>query len=304
LRAGGHETLFASLRAPALTTSDNFPARADALGDLDFILASPERLPEALRAEAEALRATLEAADAALFASLRARLRAGLRGADLLAVLDALAPPTVRLRADAAGYDALDLLLDGVLLDGEPPAPSSPLTPDMVGLQQTPARVILELAAQLSLRLPESRVACSRFYDIGSGLGRVALMATLLTGCAAHGLDFEAGFVDYARARAADLGVERVTFTTGDARLFDLGPDAPGWGRVDRGDRAEDIYFLYTPFRGALLADVLDRLRLCAPRARLFTYGPCSAEVAAHPGYRRVPSGDFSPDRLEEFFVR
>lgn len=314
----GHNERFASRHSwnhPALARPENFLARTAAQGDLDFFIASNEGIAKEVVAEAERVRTQLEAADKALFESLRARMRAGLRGELLLAELNARVPYAARLSTDAPGYDALDVLLDGVLLPGEPAVPTAVLTPDMVGLQQAPARVILELTERLTERWStrshthafQHGKARGRFYDIGSGLGRVPLLVHLLTGCAVHGVDLEPAFVDFARARAADLQLESATFTTDDARSFDLGSKAGIAGYIDDGENtggADTAYFLYTPFRGPLLAHVLTRIQSQTPHARLFTYGPCSAEVAAHTGYRRVMAGDISPDRLEEFSAR
>lgn len=267
---------------PVLRRPGSFLARAEVLDRLDFLPASA--LSPETSARAGVLRAALDAADAALFHALRARLRAGLRGAALRDALETLVPPRARLALDAPGYDAFDVLLDGILLPGEAPAPSLPLMPDMVGLQQAPARVIVALAEEVG------RASTTVFHDIGSGWGRVALLVGLLTGHPARGIERDPALCDHAAARAQNLGVPNVTFLTSDARDADLGGGP------------HDVYFLYTPFRGALLNEVLDRLHAQSARgARVFTYGPCSIECSRHAGFRRMRNGPITPDRLEVF---
>lgn len=275
----------AAWRDPALRRPESFLARAEVLDRLDFLAASP--LAPAVAAEVDDLRTALEAAGAALFGTLRARVRAGLRGPALREILDSLVSSSARLPPDAPGYDALDVLADDLLFPGfsdDAPAPSLALTPDMVGLQQAPARVILALADEVE------RTSASAFHDIGAGWGRVALLLGLLTGIPARGIERDPALCGYARACAEDLRATNVSFIACDARAADYhgGPD--------------DVYFLYTPLRGGLLQETLDRLRAqAAPGARVFTYGPCSFEAARHAGLQRVNDGAITPDRLEVF---
>jgi SAM-dependent methyltransferase len=89
------------------------------------------------------------------------------------------------------------------------------------------------------------------FVDLGSGLGKVVVLAALLTGAIARGIELQPSLVDRARASAARLGVD-VCFTVGDVRDAYLNDGT--------------VFFLYAPFTGPVLSDVLDRLRDVAER--------------------------------------
>lgn len=89
------------------------------------------------------------------------------------------------------------------------------------------------------------------FVDIGSGLGKAVLLARLLTGATARGVEIQPSLIERARRAAARLGVE-VSFTCGEAQHADL----------DDGT----VFFLYAPFTGPVLAEVMARLELVARR--------------------------------------
>jgi hypothetical protein len=139
---------------------------------------------------------------------------------------------------DPVGYDDLDMFINGLFGMDTEPQETRPLKAGMIGYQATPARFILDLIERLPLGPDDV------FFDLGSGLGRVALLVGLLTPARVRG-------IEYVDAREADV--------------------ADG-----------TVFFMYTPFRGALLQEVLDRLKDKAHRRpmTLVTYGPCTAEVA------------------------
>jgi hypothetical protein len=87
--------------------------------------------------------------------------------------------------------------------------------------------------------------------DLGSGLGRVVMLAHLLSGARTHGIEIQAALVDRARAGCATLGLSAVSFAHGDAA-----------------DAALDgsVFFLYAPFGGDALARVVRRLEGVAQR--------------------------------------
>jgi hypothetical protein len=87
--------------------------------------------------------------------------------------------------------------------------------------------------------------------DLGAGLGKVVLLARLLTGATARGIEIQPDLVRRARAAAARLGLD-VGFTQGDVR------DAP----LDDGT----VFFLYAPFTGPVLVEVAERLLAVARR--------------------------------------
>ncbi len=103
------------------------------------------------------------------------------------------------------------------------------------------------VAAVRALPLGEDDV----LVDLGSGLGRVAILANLMTGARAHGIEIQRHLVDSARCRAARLGLDRVTFEQADAREAALDGS---------------VFFLYAPFNGDMLAAVLGRLEALARR--------------------------------------
>lgn len=87
--------------------------------------------------------------------------------------------------------------------------------------------------------------------DLGSGLGRVAVLVHLLSGARTRGIEIQAPLVDRARARCAALGLTAVSFVHGDAAGCELDGS---------------IFFLYAPFNGDLLARVVRRLQDVARR--------------------------------------
>lgn len=87
--------------------------------------------------------------------------------------------------------------------------------------------------------------------DLGAGLGKVVLLTRLLTGATARGIEIQPALVRRAREAATRCRAE-VCFLEGDVRAADL----------------EDgtVFFLYVPFTGPVLAEVLGRLRAVASR--------------------------------------
>ena len=99
-------------------------------------------------------------------------------------------------------------------------------------------------------------------------MGHVTTLVHLLSGATARGVEFEPAFCEYARACAAALNLTQVEFINADAR---------------RADYAEGTsFYMYTPFEGSMLAEVLERLRERSRSTpiRLATYGSCTAIVA------------------------
>jgi hypothetical protein len=262
---------------------------ADILGPIAALEGRGAHVPAlpALRRRARALRARLVRVDAALFARLREAIRrGGLRGETLRWELLRLAPPPDG-GPDDGGYDALDALISGVLLDESPPAAVRPelrgWDPEMVPYQPTPARIVLDLATRLRSGAGEV------FYDLGSGLGQVCVLVHLLAGVSAVGVEIDPALCVYGRRMARRLGLSGVTFVVGDARDVDL--------------TSGTLFFLYTPFTGELLEAVLDRLCRVAARQpiRLGSYGPCTAVVARQAWLLPEGPAHDDPDRLAVF---
>ncbi len=177
-------------------------------------------------------------------------------------------------RRDAVGYDDLDVLINGLFGIDTEPEETRPLKPGMIGYQATPARFILELVERHPLGPDDV------FYDLGSGVGRVALLVGLLTPAQVRGIEYDPGHCAYARQCAQRLPVPRVRFINADAREADLSDGT--------------VFFMYTPFRGDLLQAVLKRLKCDAQRRpiTIATYGPCTLDVAQLDWLERSGSGE------------
>jgi hypothetical protein len=95
------------------------------------------------------------------------------------------------------------------------------------------------------------------------------LLVHLLTGARVFGIEREPAYVGYARDLAAAFGLPEVRYQNSDARAADYSEAT--------------ALFLYTPFRGPMLETVLERIRgQCTTGARMFSYGPATAEIAGH----------------------
>jgi len=227
-----------------------------------------------LRARAAALSARFEAATALLVAYLGGALRAGrIRGASLRALLDRYT--TYRPATPGflhLNYEPVDVLIGGAFGLDRPVEETVPRTRDMVHLEFSPTSIVLEMVDRLDLGPNDL------FVDLGAGLGQVAMLVHLLTGVRACGIDIEPNYVAAATRSARQFGLRAVRFAVSDARQADY--------------TAATACYLFTPFHGQILRDVLARLRDQAPlqRLRICTYGPCTLEVARS-GWLRSADG-------------
>lgn len=120
-------------------------------------------------------------------------------------------------------------------------APSdAPPGEDLIGYHASGVAPIVRALAAVPIRREDVLV------DLGSGLGKVVLLAALLTGARARGVELQPPLVEAARTAASRLGIE-VSFSLGDART----------AAVEDGT----VFFLYVPFVGPVLDAVLARLR-------------------------------------------
>ncbi|MFO0576279.1 MAG: class I SAM-dependent methyltransferase [Polyangia bacterium] len=106
------------------------------------------------------------------------------------------------------------------------------------------------------------------FVDIGAGLGRSAVFTHLLTGASALGIEIQASLVRAARELAQRLNTPRVAVLEGDA--------------AQRTDSlaSGSVFFLYCPFSGARLEQVLDGLEAVA---RVRPIRVCCVDLALPP---------------------
>ena len=206
------------------------------------------------------------------FKKLRATIRKeGLTGASLKAMVkEYVGFEADNDHHDGPCYDNLDIFINGLFYSKAIPQQTKDLEPEMVYYQKTPARVVFDLVESSHLTTADV------FVDIGSGLGQVAFLVHLLAGITARGIEFEPAFCDYARACAAELHLSHVTFINRDARQTDYSEGT--------------VFFMFTPFRGAMLREVLALLRRESLRRRIkiITYGPCTAEVAGQTWLERL----------------
>ena len=224
----------------------------------------------AMAGEAAQLEQRLIEVNQQFLGGIRTRIRKGeYRGARLRAQLDRHTDYRSGELREHVGYDDLDALVNG-LLSGPVPVPSRDLEAGMVPYEATPARLVLELVDRLSLTPDDV------FYDLGAGLGHVALLVHLLTRVQAVGIEIEPAFCEAARRTVRDLGVCGVQFIAVDAREADYSTGT--------------IFYLFTPFTGVILSDVLERLREEGRQRALTlcTYGACTQRLAEQSWLRWV----------------
>lgn len=247
----------------------NLQARLDVLDRIEMLLlrdmaadamaADASCTTEAeLRCRAVAIQARLASLNEALYSRLRQAIQ---RGAGRDALLDWACGFASGTDTHDESYGPLDELIAGVLQFGQFADVEVEQPAEMVFYQPTPAQHIFDLIRRTS---PD---ASDVLIDLGAGLGHVPMLFAICTAAQSIGIEREAAYVDCARHSAQRLGLTSVSFVQQDARMADL----------SRGT----LFYLYTPFSGAILRSVLDALRNEADRReiRIATYGPCTQAV-------------------------
>jgi len=212
---------------------------------------------------AKALWTRLEAANAELYQSVRSDIvRGGQPGALLQWLQDSATQNESKSPLPGLDFDCRDEMVSGVLQLREPSEPNLQRSPEMVAYQPTPVRHILHLIAATALA--EDDV----FVDLGSGLGHVPLLVSMVTGAQSLGIEVQAAYVASARECAQSLQLSRVQFIAQDARDANL----------SRGT----VFYLYSPFKGSILADVLGALRRESMHRsiKICSLGPCTRKVS------------------------
>ncbi len=256
--------------------------RFAALDRLDACLLDGQPIGAALQQRTRAIYAELESVNFRLYQAIRRNIQRGAGWGSLLEWM-----PDWPDWNDAAnltncrGYDYLDELISGVLQFEEPSAEVAQLESEMVSYQPTPARHICDLIARTALTERDFLI------DLGSGLGHVTLMASICTSASCTGIELEPSYVDCGRKSARSLNLTRVSFIQGDARAADLSGGT--------------VFYLYTPFIGTILRDVLNSLRHEANRReiRICTFGPCTRVVAEEQWLTVI--GPFDTERIAIF---
>jgi SAM-dependent methyltransferase len=259
----------------AIFEERNFAGRADAIDFLNFHVtdriegllhqSQPAEPFDVLMTRAEKLKCRLEEIDKDLFSRCREKIKsrdcAGPKFLDMIA--ENVYPMDGATNArNQIGYDNLDFFINGLLYNGDVPETTLLLAPEMVFYQKTPARIVFELTRLAQLTPGDV------FFDIGSGLGQAVLLVHLISDTTAKGVEYEPAYFEYANTHAALLSLGNVAFINADAR------DADYSGGT--------VFFMYTPFEGKMLEDMLNVLEKEAQKRtiKIFTYGPCSPIVA------------------------
>jgi hypothetical protein len=256
--------------------------RVEALDDLDACVPDGQPIGTALHHRARAIYALLESVNSRLYEAIRQDIQRGAGGRRLLEwVPDWNGAASLM---NCRGYDYLDELISGVLQFEEPSAEVVELESEMVSYQPTPARHIFDLIGRTALTERDFLI------DLGSGLGHVALMASICTSARCTGIELEPSYVDCARKSARSLNLNNVRFIQGDARVAELSDGT--------------VFYLYTPFISTILRDVLNSLRREAVKReiRICTFGPCT-RVAAEEQWLSV-MGSLEADRIAIFRSR
>ncbi|GAB4034595.1 hypothetical protein [Spirosoma gilvum] len=253
----------------------NFESRIGALDDLEFAIEQIDALLQLnkpsvelllLKQSAQTIKRELEAINLVLFERLRVAIQSGHnQGRTLLDLMSLYAGSdllSVQSNNPVVGYDNLDVFTNGLFPLQALPIATQEREPEMVFYQKTPTRIILQLVAKANLTNQDI------FYDLGSGLGHVCVLVNLLTGTTTKGIEVEPVYCNYAACCATDLNLLDVAFICEDARTANYSDGT--------------VFFLYTPFEGRLLQDVLDKLQAISWNRpiRLFSYGPCTAYIA------------------------
>ncbi|UWZ85536.1 class I SAM-dependent RNA methyltransferase [Occallatibacter riparius] len=239
--------------------------RLAVLDELDLLFGglTPEELgtcsDSRIMERVQDLMAELEAANAKLYAAVRSEIV--LRG-NALALRSLLTDSFVdndhKWSRAGFGFDALDEIVNGVLQLHEPDGVGPQHSPEMIAYQPTPTRHILDLIAWSGLSGDDTLV------DLGSGLGHVPLLASILTGSRALGIEVQLGYVASAQECAKFLNLEHVQFAAGDARQADISTGT--------------VFYLFSPFNGSILSHVLNRLLTESKdrHIRICSLGPCT----------------------------
>jgi precorrin-6B methylase 2 len=261
-------------RDAALREEANFSDRAEAidfvetyvLDRIEFELrdSCPAEALAALERRAESLVRLLRDVDQRLLYGLKMGIRSGnYTGQGLRRTFEELSHTYEHgFGEDGCPYDNLDTLVSSLLEIDALPEEMVEREPEMIFYQPTPARLILELMSMVDVSRDDV------FYDLGSGLGQVAILVNLLCGVKTKGIEVDPGYCDYARRCAKALNLTDVEFINLDARVADYSDGT--------------IFYLYTPFKGRMLRDVLEKLAEEAKKKtiRVCAYGPCILDVS------------------------
>lgn len=280
----------------ALCKEINFNKRSEAIDFIDFhILDRIESLLQKsdlktelnkLKQRAEKIKCTLEKIDTNLFRKIREKISTGIciKSSFKKMIHQHLGQDVIDIcQQDKIGYDNLDVFINGLLSDRPIPETTIMRSPEMIFYQKTPARIIFEMIDLAEIKPDDV------FFDLGSGLGQAVILVNLISGATAIGIEYEPAFCNYAKACASQLNLSNVEFIHAEACSCDYSQGT--------------IFFMYTPFEGGMLQDMLDILKKESQKRaiKVFTYGPCSAHVARQGWLNCVNGNSDNPYKLYEF---
>jgi hypothetical protein len=217
-----------------------------------------------------------------LYEVIRDQVRRGAGAFQLLPWLEL--PGEYAHAASGMGFDFRDDLISGLFELEQPKQEQVDREAEMVFYQPTPARHIFNLIGLVTLAHEDV------FVDIGSGLGHVPLLVAISTDARAIGIELEGAYVERARQCAERLNLARVTFFEQDARTADYSGGT--------------VFYFYTPFSGAMLEAVLERLEheAASRRIRICSYGPSTSRIAGQRWLRATTTPE--TDRITVFDSR
>lgn len=255
----------------------SFHWRADAADRIELLLLGERDEPT--RQRAAALIDDMARIDAAVFAGMRDAIRRGEGRAVFAPWLDVGIPT-------GQHYDVLDHVVAGVLAIEEPHVDAAPMPRDMVFYQPSPARHIVDGIARAGIGRDDI------VLDLGAGLGHVPILVNVLTGARALGVEREPRYVRGAMKAAASLDLGGVHVVEGDARDADLSPAT--------------VLYLFTPFVGTVLRDVVARIEREARErhVRIVALGPCTRTFARMAWLRSDDADPSADDRIVVFHTR
>ena len=274
----------------------SFDARVNAIDFIDFHIIDQleQLLPQAakfhrlieLKHRAEKIKLELETIDFTLFQKLQADIRnRAYTSEEFRSLIGEHVDFNLEDKdhQEEPGYDNLDIFINGLFPLQTMPEQTKVLEPEMVYYQKTPARIIFELTEQLHFSKDDV------LFDLGSGLGQVTMLVNMLSGIKVKGIELEPAFCRYATDCAANLNLPNVEFINVDARKADYTEGT--------------LFFMYTPFNGKIMQDVLEILRKesLSRKIKIITYGPCTAEIALQSWLRPVGTVENNIYKLSVF---
>ncbi|HMG85953.1 MAG TPA: hypothetical protein VK574_09415 [Terracidiphilus sp.] len=256
---------------PSLFEPDQLRKRMEVLDALDAHFGDPDAETSLVAtdrthilARANLLRRNLESANAVILDSIRDQIQQSVPQSQLLHWIERCGNNEDSPHP-GLGYDYLDELISGVLRAREPDIAPLPPPPEMVYYQPTPVRHILHFIRLSALSRSDTLI------DLGSGLGHVPILASILTGAQCIGIEAEGAYVASARECAHSLRINRVTFIHQNA--------------IETNLAGGTVFYLYTPFSGGTLKTVMQNLKKESKEQiiTICTLGPCSLTVATEP---------------------